>query len=931
MRLFERETEINALNDLLDSSLRGTGSTAVISGATGMGKTALINAFAKKAADREVIVLSAAASRSERALQLGVISQLFRGVELPPSVAARVTEELDKGVLAATLPDSTADIVDRTTAPLLHGLCNELLALAQQIPVVITADDAHHADELSLRCLAQLTRRARSSRILVVLTQNAEIGQSNSVLQAEILHRPDCRQLRLGPLTRAGVAATLKTALDQPANQQLTDSYNTLSGGNPLLLRALIDDHRQTGTAPGGPEVGQCFEQAVLACLYRSGTEVLRLAQVFAVVGEEASCDVLEACVKPETDAANRAFRVLMATGLMPADKLPHQAVRTVVLNGMSDEDRRRLHARTAEVLYSNGGHAVTVARHVVAADGLPEPWSVPVLREAAQLALLDREPAFAVSCLRLALRDTAPGDQRRSELLIMMTSAQWQVDPLSVGRQLSDLIGGIRNRQLVGPQAMTPVSYLLWHGRIDEATEAMEHIGARAGTGTGTGTGARADTLGWHTFDEHFTSLSLPYTFPDLARRLNLDRRLPAGEDESTGDSTRQSIAALAGLLREGDDADTLVMAQSVLQAVRLDNETVGPLTAALVALLCLDRLDEAASWCDSLMEQAGARAAPTWHGVFGAIRSIIALHQGNLSAAEKHATAALKLISAKGWGVLIGVPLASLIFAATAMGRHEVADECLRIPVPEAMYQTPAGLLYLRARGRHHLARGRLYAALADFRSCGRLARQWDLDLPTLLPWRTDLASCYIEQGDIPQARRLATEQLDMLEDRRLARVRGSTLRLLAATHGIRERLGLLRQATDLAQDGGDQLELAHALTELSQTLAGLGEHGQARLVARRAHRVATHCGAQPLQRMLMRHNGSGLGLGDSGSESLSELSDAERRVAALASEGHTNRQIANRLYITISTVEQHLTQVYRKLNVKSRSELPVSLPQT
>jgi DNA-binding CsgD family transcriptional regulator len=52
---------------------------------------------------------------------------------------------------------------------------------------------------------------------------------------------------------------------------------------------------------------------------------------------------------------------------------------------------------------------------------------------------------------------------------------------------------------------------------------------------------------------------------------------------------------------------------------------------------------------------------------------------------------------------------------------------------------------------------------------------------------------------------------------------------------------------------------------------------------------------------------------------------LSDAERRVAALASLGYTNREISRRLHVTVSTVEQHLTRVYRKLNVKNRTDLP------
>ena len=58
------------------------------------------------------------------------------------------------------------------------------------------------------------------------------------------------------------------------------------------------------------------------------------------------------------------------------------------------------------------------------------------------------------------------------------------------------------------------------------------------------------------------------------------------------------------------------------------------------------------------------------------------------------------------------------------------------------------------------------------------------------------------------------------------------------------------------------------------------------------------------------------------------LAQLSDAEQRVAMLAAYGYTNGQIARKLYITVSTVEQHLTRVYRKLGVTGRAELPIEL---
>jgi len=52
--------------------------------------------------------------------------------------------------------------------------------------------------------------------------------------------------------------------------------------------------------------------------------------------------------------------------------------------------------------------------------------------------------------------------------------------------------------------------------------------------------------------------------------------------------------------------------------------------------------------------------------------------------------------------------------------------------------------------------------------------------------------------------------------------------------------------------------------------------------------------------------------------------DLTEAELKVAALAAQGHTNQQIAGMLFITVSTVEQHLTRVYRKLRVNRRADL-------
>ena len=94
--LVEREEELTRLAGLFAACGRG-GEVAVVSGAVGIGKTALLHAAAEHAAASGGLVLGATGVRAERTVPLGVIRELFRSIELPPAVLARVSELLDEG------------------------------------------------------------------------------------------------------------------------------------------------------------------------------------------------------------------------------------------------------------------------------------------------------------------------------------------------------------------------------------------------------------------------------------------------------------------------------------------------------------------------------------------------------------------------------------------------------------------------------------------------------------------------------------------------------------------------------------------------------------------------------------------------------------------------------------------------------------------
>ncbi|MER6695368.1 LuxR C-terminal-related transcriptional regulator [Streptomyces minutiscleroticus] len=154
-----------------------------------------------------------------------------------------------------------------------------------------------------------------------------------------------------------------------------------------------------------------------------------------------------------------------------------------------------------------------------------------------------------------------------------------------------------------------------------------------------------------------------------------------------------------------------------------------------------------------------------------------------------------------------------------------------------------------------------------------------------------------------------------------------------LLAAAGPPGRRIPLLTEAIDLTESSGDRYEQVRVLTDLSRAHQATGNKRRARLLLRQALHVANMCGMQPLARELLSVSGD-LDGGVPGDEDvrpdsgIGSLTESERRVASLAVLGYTNREIALRLYITASTVEQHLTRVYRKLGVRRRKDLPADL---
>jgi len=212
-----------------------------------------------------------------------------------------------------------------------------------------------------------------------------------------------------------------------------------------------------------------------------------------------------------------------------------------------------------------------------------------------------------------------------------------------------------------------------------------------------------------------------------------------------------------------------------------------------------------------------------------------------------------------------------------------------------------------------------------LLELLAAGRLFEAVGGHNPALLAWRSQAALALLQLGEQDEAGRLAGEEVELARTWGAPRALGAALSAVGLVEGGATGLALLEEAVEVLADSPARLEHAKARTELGAALRRANRRSQAREELRQAVELATLCGAAPLaaraETELLATGARPRRISLSGVES---LTPSERRVARMAAEGPTNREIAQALFVSTRTVEVHLTSIYRKLEISSRSQL-------
>jgi tetratricopeptide (TPR) repeat protein/DNA-binding CsgD family transcriptional regulator len=924
--LLERENELAAVATLLDTVTAGHGGVLWIEGPAGIGKTRLLEVARCRAEAAGMRVLTARASDLEREFAFGVIRSLFE--PLLTAMASAERDELLSGAarLAAPvimldgLPPTTDNTDNAASFGTLHGLYWLTANLAETRPLLLAVDDGHWTDTFSLRALAYLARRLCDLPVAIVVAARPAGPEVDIAAVHALLDEPIAAVLRPGPLSRDGTDVLIRSKFGAASDEAFRAACHEATGGNPLLLCALLDALARAGVAPNNDGVAAVAQRApaivatsVHSRLRHLPPAAVAVARAVAVLrgGAQLRHVAVLAGLDP-TAAADAAESLVAAQLLAPGRPLAfvHPLTEEAVAERMSPAERHHGHRTAARLLAAEGAAPELVAAHLLHTEPLGDPDVVEALRTAARAALAKGAPEPATSYLRRAL-DEPPDPATRPDVLLELGSAMVQVS-FTEGVALLEQAFADASQPTKRAMAALELARSL-RTTLDYQRALTVLDDAIAGLG-----------------DDDELRLTLEAEAVGLARR-DPDRRASTAERtrrlQAAGAlSGRAGAALLANTALDALQSDTGSRAAELAEealAVTLTQDVPDPgvLLPATMVLVATDHLEPLVAACEAAIASARRRGSTYDFASASVLRAQAYYLQGALGDAEAdarladHLTAEHNVLSARRY------TQAWLVLTLVECGRLAEAEDCLA-----TSNVAPTLAFLLDARGRLRLAQGRAAEALDDFRACGRRLDQRGIGHPGLMPWRANAALALHQLGRVDEARRLVSDAVQIARNWYAPRALGLALRARGLVDGS---VNALREAVTVLEATPARLEHARALVDLGAALRRGNQRSAARVELARGQELAHRCGADALvgraREELAAAGARPRTMALSGAEA---LTPSERRVAELAAEGLSNRDVAQALFVTTKTVETHLGSVYRKLAVGGRTDLADAL---
>jgi DNA-binding CsgD family transcriptional regulator len=936
--LLEREVQVAALQAAAEGARGGGGRLVVIEGTAGIGKTRLLGEARLIARSAGMRVLAARGGELEGEFAYGIVRQLFE--PLLASVSPDLHAELLSGPAALVEPlFGASSLAGSREAPaegsfaVLHGLYWLAANAAFQRPTLAAIDDLHWADTPSLRWLLYLIRRLDGVPFLVVAASRRPEGEGHDpTLVAQLIADPEATTIRPEPLGRASIGVLAREVHGLAPDDAFCGAVEAATGGNPLCVGAMLDAVAREGTSPTGEHAEGLVEmgahgisRAVGLRLARLKPEANTLLRAASILGDGVELRHAAALAGVDTGELGPAAAALVRLDLLRREdplEFFHPVVRSAVYETLDVVERSAAHRLAADLLLDAGAPPESAAGHLLRVAPQADPFVVSTLRQAAQHSLARGAADAAATYLARALAERTDPSVR-AEVLVELGLAERRTNGPAAADHLQAGLKLLTDPARRGQVALELGRALWFTDRIADALavveQALDEVDRERDPDLYEMLLAELiNSAWWH-----------PQTYPIAEAtigQLNLDA-LHGGFGSEILLATRAHHELRLGLNREL----AIELARRALAPGNLlASGSIGFHYAATV-LPRAGLLDEAVTILDQAVDQARRRGdifnvayLVMWRGMWQTQR-------GDLRAAVADLREAIDLAVTHGlrvaWPYNIG-------FLAQALLEQGEVDEAARVidqgDFPEQPPADQVHLVWLRLyRGRLRIQTGSPERGVAELLQVGQTVRLVAFDNPSSVPWRSCAADGLRLLGRADQARALAADELALARRWGDPQAIGVALRVLGLIDGGEAGIGRLREAIEVLAGSQARLEHARALVDLGAALRRANQRTEARQPLRDGVDLAGRIGAFGLAR---RANDELAATGARRRKvfhtGLDALTASERRVAQLAAEGMSNKEIAQTLFVTIKTVELHLSQAYRKLDISSRAQLNKAL---
>ena len=934
--LLERDNELDALEGAIRRAADGEGSTIVLEGAAGTGKSALVAVASDRARGAGLGVLRARGSELEREFGFGAIRQLFEG-----TLAGRPLVDRER------LLDGAAKPAERALGPngapaegpsdgfaTLHAIYWLTVNLAAEEPLLLVVDDAHWADVSSLRALTFLAGRVADLPVaLLVSLRGNEPGTPEELLDG---FRTGSDAVRLAPAALSPEAVTDVVQSRFPsAGPEVCGAFAEGTAGNPFLLHELLLAVSATGALSQPDPVAAVHKcsvppigDRVARRVARVGENAPALASAMAVLGPAGSLDAAAALAGVGMEEAGNIAHQLRLIEVLSAEDpfaFVHPLVHRSVYDAISVTERDSAHAAAADVLRRAGAPAETIAAHLATVAPRGSASIATVFVEAAESALAKAAPDEGIRWFRRAMEEGAT-DPPAADILHELGKAELILfDPEAIAH-LEQALEVARDSERRARIAVALAEALFISGLWDRA---MAVIGSTLEE-LGDSEPSAAAELG-------AIGLMVACYAPALVHDLDGKRQQLAALAEGpswAAHALASMLASLAAHRGEGREKVTALVDRALDGGRLLSERGAGTWAAAhvLIALVEIDDYERGQAVCEEVIAIARRDGSINGRTVGADHLGWIYARQGRLAAAEAELRPGLEMAVAADTPTVFASQLFFLL--DPILERPSLDDEAKLAEaskLPPAMADTWMGAILMTVRGQLRATRFDR-RGIEDLRASLEIAVALEMG-PSVCPSRSLLALA-LPASESEEAKALVCEELELARASGLPRPQGVALRAAGMLENGERGMELLSESVAVLEDSGARLELARSLVELGAAYRRAGHRARARPELTAGLEAAHECGAIRLaeraREELQAAGGRPRRIATTG---LAALTASELRVARLATQGATNPEIAQELFVSLKTIETHLSHAYAKLGLAvqgSRDRLAQALAE-